>query len=310
MDRPAPLIVITGPTGCGKTDLALRLSRDHPVEVISADSMQVYRGMDIATAKPTHLERRRLPHHLLDIRNPDESFDAGSFTALALEAITLVRSRGGIPLVVGGTGLYIKALLYGLCQAPPRSETLRRTLRDIAADKGTRRLWDYLARLDPPTADNVSPFDAARLIRYLEIIFLSGKAPSALHARHGFSRPALNARVFCLAPERDALYAAIDARVISMFENGLVQETRRLLDIGYSRDLSPMKALAYRHVIAYLDAEISLDAATQLIQRDTRHYAKRQLTWNRSHYDPSCFYDREGAYKALDSFLKDRYPLP
>lgn len=308
MDRPAPLIIITGPTGCGKTGLAFALAHDHPLEVISADSMQIYRSMDVATAKPTHLERKRLPHHLVDIRNPDEAFDAGSFATLAREAIDFIRSRGNIPLVVGGTGLYIKALLYGLCQAPARSEALRLTLRDIAESKGTQRLWKYLARLDPPTADKISPKDVARIIRYLEIIFLSGRAPSALHARHGFSRPCLDARIFCLAPNREVLYASIDSRVVSMFENGLVKETERLIKMGYSRDLAPMKALAYKHVVAYLDSEISLDTATLLIQRDTRHYAKRQLTWNRGHYDQSCFYEKDSAQEEIDRILKDRCP--
>jgi len=305
MDRPAPLIIITGPTGCGKTDLAFRLGHDHPLEVISADSMQVYRFMDIATAKPTHLERTRLPHHLVDIRNPDETFDAGSFAVLALEAINRIRSRGRIPIIVGGAGLYIQALVYGLCQAPPRSEKIRRILRDIAFNQGTQRLWEYLARLDPPTADKVAPQDAGRLIRYLEIIFLTGRKPSTLHARHGFSQPGLDARIFCLAPQRENLYTAIDNRVIAMLECGLVQETQRLLDRGYSRDLAPMKALAYKHVVAYLDSELSLDEAVLRIQRDTRHYAKRQLTWNRGHYDPSCFYDNASALLAIDRLLKD-----
>lgn len=307
MDRPAPLIIITGPTGCGKTDLAFTLGHDHLLEVISADSMQVYRYMDIATAKPTHLERKRLPHHLVDIRNPDEAFDAGSFAALALEAINQIRSRGRIPVIVGGTGLYIQALIYGLCQAPPRSETMRRALRNIADNKGAQRLWDYLARLDPPTADKVAPQDAGRLIRYLEIIFLTGRAPSTLHARHGFSQPGLDARIFCLAPQRESLYTAIDNRVSAMLESGLVQETQRLLNRGYSRDLAPMKALAYKHVVAYLDSEISLEETILRIQRDTRHYAKRQLTWNRGHYDPSCFYDNDCALQAIDRLLKDHY---
>jgi len=310
VDRPAPLIIITGPTGCGKTGLAFMLAQDHPLEVISADSMQVYRFMDIATAKPTHLERGRLPHHLVDIRNPDEAFDAGSFVSLALEAIERIRSRGRIPVIVGGTGLYIQALIYGLCNAPPRSETLRRALRSLVDEKGAPHLWPYLKRLDPEIAARVAPQDAGRLIRYLEIIFLTGRAPSALHARHGFTRPGLDARLFCLNPERKTLYADIDTRVVAMLESGLVQETERLLKMGYARDLAPMKALAYKHVIAYLAKEISLDMATTLIQRDTRRYAKRQLTWNRGHYDPSCFYSKDSAFQEIDRLLRYQPPPP
>jgi tRNA dimethylallyltransferase len=309
VDRSAPLIIITGPTGCGKTDLVFKLAQTYPLEVISADSMQVYRYMDIATAKPTLAERQLVPHHLVDIRNPDEPFDAGSFAALALEKIPEIRARGKIPMVVGGTGLYIQALIYDLCQAPPRSENLRRALRDIVTSKGAERLWAYLARLDPPTADKVGPQDVGRLIRYLEIILLTGQAPSTLHARHGFARPRLDTRVFCLNPEREVLYTSIDARVLTMFEHGLVRETEQLLNMGYRRGLAPMDALAYKHICACLDSEISLDEAVRLIQRDTRHYAKRQITWNRGHYDPSCFYTNATALEYLDRLLNDRDPM-
>lgn len=306
MDRPAPLIVITGPTGAGKTDIALKLAEDHPLEVISADSMQVYRHMDIATAKPSPLERRRLPHHLIDIRNPDEDFDAGQFMSAALSAIRDIRGRGRIPLVVGGTGLYIKALLYGLCPAPPRSEALRAYLRTLIARRGAGHLWNILERLDPKSAAILNPQDASRLIRYLEIAFISGMRPSELQAVHGFAQPLFEARTACIMPTRADLYARIDQRVLHMLACGLIAETEHLLNMGYHRQLKPMQTLAYKHICAHLDNAITLDEAVRLIQRDTRRYAKRQITWNRGHYEETCVYTPDDALSVLTGWINQK----
>lgn len=310
MDRQERLIILTGPTGSGKTSLALRLAQDVPIEVISADSMQVYRYMDVATAKPTHFERAWLPHHLIDIIDPDAEFNAGRFAAMAMDKIRDVRNRSKIPLVVGGTGLYIKALVYGLCYAPPRSEEIREALRSLIRKKGTDCLWSALQRMDPISAQNISPNDSSRLVRYLEMIFLTGLRPSEIQGPHAFSHPLMEVKVACLTLPRDTLNATIDNRVLAMLEQGIIGETRRLLDMGYHRGLKSMDTLAYKHVIAYLLSEISLDTAIRLIQRDTRHYAKRQITWNRRHYGAECYFSPKTALSTIFAWIKAQTPEP
>lgn len=276
------LIVITGPTCSGKTACAFCLVRDHPIEVISADSMQVYRHMDIATAKPGIEARSALPHHVIDVVDPDEEFHAAMFAGMALEKIADIRSRGRIPVVVGGTGLYIKALLYGLAPAPARSERIRNALKAIIRSRGLGHLERMLKRLDPDTAAMVGKNDAVRTIRFLEIIFQTGEKASGILALHGFRRKRCDARIACIVPDRKRLFADIEERAVRMVENGLLEETRRLLDMGYGPDLGSMRTLAYKHVITHFRGECTLDECIGLIQRDTRRFAKRQITWMRS----------------------------
>jgi len=296
--------VITGPTGSGKTGVALRLAERYPLEVISADSMQVYRHMDIATAKPAPEELSLLPHHLIDIVDPDEEFNAGMFATLARQKILEVRTRNAIPVVVGGTGLYIKALMYGLAPAPPRSESVRAHLNAVADEKGGPHLWGLLNRLDPETARNLGENDRVRIVRALEIMILSGRRPSEFYQEHGFSRPFCEARIVCIVPGRGRLYENIDSRVIRMVDAGLIEETKRLLALGYSPSLRSMQTLAYKHIVDFLESRIDLDLAISLIQRDTRRYAKRQLTWMRSHYDRDSFHPPEEAFKILTGMLR------
>ena len=305
MDRTPPLIIVTGPTGAGKTALALALARDFPLEVVSADSMQVYRHMDIATAKPSREEQAVLPHTLIDIREPDEEFNAGMFMDLASRAISEIRSRGRIPLVVGGTGLYIKALLYGLAPAPPRSPELRAWLRARAGEKGSDALWETLRRYDPENAEKTGRNDVGRIVRSLEIAFLTGLRPSGVLRGHGFSTPRFDARVVCVMPERDSLYRAIDARVEGMFEAGLVEETRHLLDLGFDPGLRSMQTLAYKHVVGLLEGALNFESALGRIRRDTRHYAKRQVTWMRSHHERKVFQAPGRALETLSGWLED-----
>jgi len=310
MARPEALIVITGPTAVGKTRLVLELSKNHYIEVISADSMQVYRYMDIATAKPEPEQIASLPHHLIDIVNPDEEFHAAKFAAMAKERIREVKARDRIPVVAGGTGLYIKALIYGLAPAPARSEHLRNALRSIITRRGMAYLESMLQRLDPDAASNIRKNDAVRIIRSLEIIFLTGYKTSSIYAAHSFHTPLYNAKIACIMPERDLIFQNIEGRTSKMIKQGLLDETRRLLDMGYSPELRSMQTLAYKHVISHLNSEITLDEAVGLIQRDTKRYAKRQITWMKRRSDHVFFDSVDQAFKSVATWLYEESEIP
>jgi len=310
MDRKTPLIILTGPTGAGKTDLALKLAKKHPIEAVSADSMQVYKYMDIGTAKPGNKELKLLPHHVIDVVNPDQEFNAGMFLQMALDAIKDIRSRLKIPVVIGGTGLYIKALTYGLCNAPPRSERLRYVLNFIIKQKGIHHLYNALKRLDPQYAQKIGPNDRPRIIRALEIAFLTGRRPSSIHNEHGFSKPMFDTRIACIMPSREELYGRINIRVTEMMDMGLVEETLSILDMGYSPDLKALKNLTYKHIVSHIHSEISSDRAIRLIQRDTRHFAKRQITWFKGNLSENTFFDKRMAKKTMDAWLSEAESTP
>ena len=299
MAGSAQLIVLTGPTACGKTEVGLRLARDWPVEVISADSMQVYRGMDIATAKPEADEQAKLPHHLIDILEPDQEYSAGAFARDASLAEAAITARGAKPLVLGGTGLYVKALVYGLGSLPERQSALRAWLEAFCRAQGTQPLWNWLERLDSAAAARVSPNDPVRIVRYLEIIFSTGRSVTSQHA--GFGERQRPATIIAIMPEREVLYERINRRAALMFESGLIQETERLLQSGCSPDLRSMQTLAYKHVVRMLAGQISEAEALSAVQIDTRHYAKRQLTWLKSNRPDVVCATPEEAYEAIAS---------
>lgn len=276
------ILVLTGPTASGKTSLAVRLALDLGAEIVNADSMQVYRGMDIGTAKPTPEERRGIPHHLMDVVDPDEPFDAARYRDLALVAVRDILSRGRACLVVGGTGLYLRILLGGLFPGAQAASAVRRALREEAESEGALFLHRRLSRMDPETARRVHPHDAYRVIRALEVLHVTGRRPSELMREHGFRDRPLDALKFCLDIPRQDLYLRIDARSEEMLRSGLIEETQGLLDAGFAPGLKPMKAIGYRHVLQYLDAGISLEETLRRLQRDTRRYAKRQMTWFRA----------------------------
>ncbi len=305
MDGQENLTVLTGPTCSGKTGLALFLARRFPIEVVSADSMQVYRRMDIATAKPTPDQLSLLPHHLIDVVDPDEDFQAAMFVRLAGAAIREVRDRGRIPLVVGGTGLYIRALLYGLAPAPARSEAIRTALRSLVHRRGIAHLEAMLSRLDPASASTIAKNDAVRVIRALEIVFQSGYRASDLLSGHGFERPLYRARIACIMPERERLFADIDRRTQGMMDAGLLEETRLLLDLGYGPHLRSMQTLAYRHAIGHLQGDMGLDDCIRMIQRDTRRFAKRQVTWMKGREDHVFFDSSAAACDAVCGWLRE-----
>ena len=281
-DKRPKVIIIAGPTASGKTALAINLARSLSGEIINADSMQVYRGMDIGTAKPTREERRGIPHHLLDVVNPDEDFNAAIYRHMALPLVAEICSRGKTCFVVGGTGLYIRGLTGGLMECPSSDPDLRERLRMECEIHGTAKLHEKLKGLDPERAEDIHPNDRVRIIRAIEIFYLSNLRSSDLMKRHGFRESALNAMKICIRVDREELYHRINERSVKMAEKGLIEETRGLLSKGYSPDLKSMKAIGYRHVIRYLEGEWSLEETIANLKRDTRRYAKRQLTWFRS----------------------------
>jgi tRNA dimethylallyltransferase len=273
------LLILLGPTASGKTGLAVRLAENVGAEILNADSMQVYRFMDIGTAKPTEEQRRRVPHHLLDLVDPDESFSVADFRTAAEQAIADIAARGKRIIVCGGTGLYIRALTKGLVDAPGGDEGIRNELRDLAGREGGGALHSLLEKVDPATAVRLHPNDQFRIIRALEIWRITGRPVSELRGEHGFSDSRYTCLKLGLAIDRELLYESIDTRVESMMRAGFQDEVRNLLASGYPASLKPMRSLGYRHIIGYLKGEYSLEDALLLMKRDTRRYAKRQLTW-------------------------------
>lgn len=278
--KKIPLLVICGPTASGKTALSLSVARSFPLEIISADSRQVYRGMDIGTAKVTAAEQAEAPHHLIDLIDPDDEFSVAEFVARSRPLIQAIHERGRLPCVVGGTGLYIKALLFGLADLPQGNADLRRELRQREAEEGRGTLYRELQQLDPMAATRIHPHNLVRIIRALEVYRLSGQRLSAIQAEHDFADSSY--RFLQLAPEqpRNELYAAIDRRSQHMIDLGLIDEVRTLLS-RYPHDLKAFQTLGYREVMRYLGRELSLTELVDDISKETRRYAKRQLTWFR-----------------------------
>ena len=275
------VVVISGPTGVGKSAAALAAAECLAGEIINGDSLQVYRGFDIGTAKPDKAERARVPHHLFDILDPDEPFNAPAFQAAADRAIEGILDRGRLPLVVGGTGLYLKTLLFGLCEMPAVDPALRAELEDRLEREGAPALHAELARRDPEMAARLAPRDRTRVLRALETVLATGKSIAWYQERHRFASPRYDFLHLYLEMERAELYRRIDLRVERMMEQGLVAEVEGLLARGYDPGLKPFKSIGYRQVIDYLAGRMSYDEAVADIQQATRRYAKRQLTWLR-----------------------------
>ncbi len=273
------LAVLAGPTASGKTALAIELARAFGGEIISADSMQVYKRMDIGSGKPSREQREAVPHHLIDIAEPDEDYTAAAFMRDADRAIEDMHGRGKRVFVAGGTGLYIRALLHGILEGPAGDKALRGALASEAAERGLGWLHERLASLDPAAAASIHPNNLRRVLRALELTLLSKRPASELRKEHAFSEARYDALLIGLHKDRQALYADIDKRVDEMLARGLVDETRGLVDAGYSTGLKPMNGLGYKEVAGFLNGEYPLAEAARLIKRNTRRYAKRQLTW-------------------------------
>jgi tRNA dimethylallyltransferase len=278
----APLVVVAGPTASGKTALALALAEQFSGEIVSCDSVAVYRGMEIGTAKPTLAERARVPHHLIDVAEPDQPCTAGDYSRLAREAIVGIgiTQRGHLPIVAGGTGLYLRALLDGLFPAPQRYEPLREKLRARAQQKSPTHLHRILTRLDPAAAALIHANDTPKVIRAIEVT-LAARAPITQQWEQG--RDALTGyRILRLGlnPPRAVLYARINRRAYEMFDRGLVEETTQLVE-RYGFECRAFTSLGYAQAIAVLRGELTRDQAVALVAQGHRNYAKRQLTWFR-----------------------------
>ncbi|MBI4714911.1 MAG: tRNA (adenosine(37)-N6)-dimethylallyltransferase MiaA [Nitrospirae bacterium] len=276
-----PLWVLVGPTAVGKTRLALRIAREAGAEIISADSRQVYRGMDIGTAKPDPVQRGSVPHHLIDVVDPDGPFDAGIFRKLALEAIEAIHRRGKIPLVAGGTGLYVRVLTEGLCEAPKADPGLRLSLLRRETEEGEGTLYAELVRVDPDSARRIHPRDQIRIVRALEVFILAGTPLSRLQREGTGERLPFSVGVVGLTLDREVLYRRIEERVDAMVAQGLEGEVRGLLERGYDKDLPSMMGLGYKQWVGFLRGQYDREEAIRLLKRDTRRYAKRQGTWFR-----------------------------
>lgn len=275
------VIALVGPTGSGKSALALELAERLGAEIVNCDSRQVFRYLDIGTAKPTAAERVAVPHHLFDVVDPDEPFDCARYRTLARAAIAAIHARGKRVLLVGGTGLYLKVLRYGLTPAPPRDPARRARLVALEeAEPGA--LHARLAVLDPAAAVRLHPRDRLRLIRALEVCEASGRPLSAWQAEHGFRAVELPCRVIGLRVDRSLLYERLDARCRAMIDGGLIDEVRALWARGYGPGLAPLQSIGYREIGAHLLGRCDLAAALAAMQRATRRFAKRQLTWWRA----------------------------
>jgi tRNA dimethylallyltransferase len=280
MDTHKPdIIVICGPTGIGKTATAIALAEAYQGEIVGADSMQIYREMEIGTAKPTPEEQARVPHHMVDIIPPDAPFDAARYEKMAREIVFDLHARGKLPIIAGGTGFYIKALTRGLFDTIPTNPEVRQRLQAEAGALSGGEFHRRLVACDPETARKLHPNDTYRIVRALEVFEVSGRPLSEHHKDHQFGDRPFRQLDIGLTIPREALYSRIDTRVDMMLEAGLLNEVRGLMEKGYGPELKSMQSIGYRHMADFLQGRLPWEEAVRTMKRDTRRYAKRQMTW-------------------------------
>jgi tRNA dimethylallyltransferase len=296
-------VVVCGPTGIGKTAFAIELARRFKGEIIGADSMQLYRRMDIGTAKPTPKEQAAVTHHMVDIIEPDGHFDAEIYADRAYATVLALTNKGILPFIVGGTGFYIKALIHGLFEGVKIDADVRQRLKKEAEEQGGQALYTRLKSVDPAAADRIHANDTYRIVRALEIYESTGWPMSATQERHGFEPRRLRTVKIGLTMEREALYQRINQRVDIMLDQGLLREVQSLMDAGYSQDLKSMQSLGYRHMIAFLNNEVEWEEAVRTLKRDHRRYAKRQMTWFRA--DPEVVWLEPGDIEKAVSCIEN-----
>ncbi len=298
-NKKKPMIILTGPTAVGKTDLSIQLAKAIGGEIISADSMQVYRHMDIGSAKVTPEEMDGVPHHLIDVLEPEEEFNVVVFQKLAKEALTGIYERGHIPIIVGGTGFYIQALLYDIDFTENDGDTaIRRELEKLAQTQGAVCLHQMLQEIDPESAAAIHQNNVKRVIRAIEFYRQTGKKISLHNEQEREKQSPYQFLYYVLDTDRKTLYERIDRRVDRMMEHGLVDEVKHLADMGCTRDMVSMQGLGYKEILDYLSGEITLEEAVYILKRDTRHFAKRQITWFKR--------ERDVRWLELEQFQNDR----
>ena len=304
-----PLIILTGPTAVGKTSLSLSLAKELDGEIVSADSMQVYRYMDIGTAKIREEERQGIPHHLIDVLDPWEDFNVVRFQKMAREALEEIWERGHIPIVTGGTGFYIQALLYDIHFTENNEDSsLRKDLENYARENGAEALHSRLEEVDEKAASQIHFNNVKRVIRALEFYYQTGKKISEHNEEERKRTSPYHFKYFVLNDEREHLYARINQRVDLMMEEGLVEEVQKLKEMGCDSALVSMQGLGYKEILSYLEGECTLDEAVYKIKRDTRHFAKRQITWFKRERDviwlhkPDYDYDETKIREAVLSY--------
>lgn len=298
-NKKKPMIILTGPTAVGKTDLSIQLAKAMNGEIISADSMQVYRYMNIGSAKVTPEEMDGVPHHLIDVLEPEEEFNVVVFQKLAKEALTGIYERGHIPIIVGGTGFYIQALLYDIDFTENDGDTaIRRELEKLAQTQGAGCLHQMLQEIDPESAAAIHQNNVKRVIRAIEFYRQTGKKISLHNEQEREKQSPYQFLYYVLDTDRKTLYERIDRRVDLMMEHGLVDEVKHLADMGCTRDMVSMQGLGYKEILDYLSGEIPLEEAVYILKRDTRHFAKRQITWFKR--------ERDVRWLELEQFQNDR----
>ena len=281
-----PLVILTGPTAAGKTDLSIQLAKRIGGEILSADSMQVYKGMDIGSAKIRPDEMQGVPHYLIDELEPDEPFHVVRFQELAKKYMKEIWQRGNIPVLTGGTGFYIQAVLYDIDFTENEENTeYRQKLEETARKEGAEYLHQQLAKVDPKSAEQIHAHNIKRVIRALEFYHLTGEPISEHNEQEHQKASPYNSAYFVLTDKRETLYERIDRRVDQMMRDGLLEEVLKLREKGYTRDMVSMQGLGYKEMLDYLDGKYPLEEAVRIIKRDTRHFAKRQLTWFRRERD-------------------------
>ena len=299
------VLIVTGPTASGKSDLALSLAQEFEGELICSDSMQVYRKLDIGTAKPTLIEQRLVPHHQIDIIDPNENYSAGKYEREASKIIREIQARGNVPIIVGGTGLYFRALMYGISKIPDIPETIKKNVNCLQLEHGTPYCWEKLKKHDPQSALRIHPNDTARVLRSLEVFLATGSSLTTFQKKQPFAEARYPFLAVGFEWERNILFERINLRTKNMLKSGWISEVEDLLEY-YSYDLKPFQSIGYREIIEHLRNKFSLENMIQKIQQRTRRYAKRQITWFRKESKIEWFKpdDVAGVFSKIKVFLE------